>query len=56
MLQVFQLIGNLWSAVIGVFDSHQITIGEYTVSYFAIIFAFLAISMIVTVFWKGSKA
>lgn len=55
MLRFFQMLGDLWLDLISVFDSHPLTIGDYSVSYTSILFAFLAISIVVTVFWKGSK-
>ena len=56
MGQFFTMIAILWKSIIKLFDDRPLLIGEYQVSYFAIIFAFLVISFVVTVFWKGAKS
>lgn len=52
----FTMIADFWLSIIAVFDNHPFTIGEYEVSYFAIIFAFLVIGFVVSLFWKGARS
>lgn len=56
MLSFFQLVANLWSQLIAMFDARPIAIGVYRVSFFSLLFAFFAISFVISVFWKGAKA
>lgn len=55
MLRFFGMIADLWQGIIQVFDEHPLTIGNYEVSFFALIFAFLIIGFVVSYFWKGAK-
>lgn len=59
MLQFFRMIADLWQSIIGVFDQHPIIFkignSNYSVSWFAIIFAFLVIGFVVSYFWKGAR-
>ena len=50
------MIANFWKSIITLFDYHPLQIGDYQVSLFSILFAFLVISFVVSLFWKGAKA
>lgn len=52
----FSIIANFWRSIIALFDSRPLQIGDYQVSLFSIIFAFLVIFFVVSLFWKGAKA
>lgn len=56
MYDFFVLIANFWQSIINLFDEYKFGIGPYSVSYFSIVFAFLAISLVISVFWKGAKS
>lgn len=56
MLQFFNLIKNFWVSIISAFDSRPLQIGNYSVSLFAIIFAFIVIGLVVSVFWRGARS
>lgn len=56
MMDFFTFIGNFWRSLIALFDAHPLQIGNYSVSFFALIFAFLIISLVAAVFWKGARA
>lgn len=56
MGQFFLMIADFWKTIIKLFDDRPLLIGDYQVSYFAIIFAFLVISFVVSMFWKGAKS
>ncbi len=59
MLEFFGMIADLWQSIIAVFDRYPIIFkignSNYSVSWFAIIFAFLVIGFVVSYFWKGAK-
>lgn len=55
MGEFFGMVADLWLSIIKIFDNRPLLIGDYEVSYFAIIFAFLVISFVVALFWKGAK-
>lgn len=55
MLEFFTLLRNYMLAIIAEIDKHPLQIGNFRVSLFALIFAFLVISIVVSVFWKGAK-
>lgn len=56
MLQFFSMVRDFWVSIISLFDRYPITIGNYQVSYFSLVFAFLVIFLVVSVFWKGARA
>lgn len=56
MMEFFNLLGKFWKDIIAAFDNHPLQIGNYSVSLFAVIFAFLVISIVASVFWKGARA
>lgn len=56
MGQFFGMVVDLWKSIIKLFDDRPLQIGDYQVSYFAIIFAILVISFVVSMFWKGAKS
>lgn len=56
MGQFFGMVADFWKSIIKLFDDRPLLIGDYQVSYFSIIFAFLVISFVVAIFWKGAKS
>lgn len=56
MGQFFTMIANLWKSIIKLFDDRPLQIGDYQVSYFAIFFALIVISFVISIIWKGAKA
>lgn len=56
MGQFFTMVANLWKSIIKLFDDRPLIIGDYQVSFFSIIFAFLVIGFVVSLFWKGAKS
>lgn len=56
MLDFFTLIRDFWVSIIAVFDSRPLQIGNYSVSLFAIIFSFIVIGLVVSVFWRGARS
>lgn len=55
MGQFFSMFVDFWKSIIKLFDDRPLQIGDYQVSYFAIIFACLVIGFVVSIFWKGAK-
>lgn len=55
MLDFFNLIRDFWVDLIGLLNSLQIPIGNISVPFGGLIFAFLVVGIVATVFWKGSK-
>lgn len=56
MGQFFSMVADFWKSIIMLFDDRPLIIGDYQVSYFSIIFAFLVIGFVVSLFWKGAKS
>ena len=56
MAQFFEMIADLWSGIIAQFDQRPLQIGNWSVSVVALIFAFLVIGFVVSLFWKGSRS
>lgn len=56
MAQFITLLRNFFVALFNEFAEHPVQIGDYSVSILSLIFAFLAICMVVSVFWKGARA
>lgn len=52
---VFLLLRDLFVALIGQLNSISFKIGNISVSYGGLIFAFLVVGIVVSVFWKGAK-
>lgn len=55
MKQFFEMIAELWGGIIAQFDQRPLQIGNYSVSVTALIFAFLVIGFVVSLFWKGAR-
>lgn len=55
MLDFIKLIRDFWVDLIGLLNSIQIPLGNINVPFGGLIFAFLIVGIVVTVFWKGSK-
>lgn len=55
MGQFFQMIADLWAGIIAQFDQRPLQIGNYSVSVTALIFAFIVIGFVVSLFWKGAR-
>ena len=56
MYNFFQILGNFLSNIFSVLNSAVFDIGGVSVSLTDILLGFLALSIIITVFWKGAKA
>lgn len=55
MLGFFELIKDFFVSIFALFDSYTFTVGNFEVSYFALVFALLVIGMVVSIFWRGAK-
>lgn len=55
MAQFFEMIADFWGDIITLFDQRPLQIGDYSVSLTALIFAFLVIGFVVSLFWKGAR-
>lgn len=56
MINFFNMIADFWRAIIAQFDKRPIQIGSWSVSVTALIFAFIVIGFVVSLFWKGARA
>lgn len=56
MKQFIEMIAGFWADIIAEFDQRPLQIGNYSVSVTALIFAFLVIGFVVSLFWKGARA
>lgn len=56
MGQFFQMIADFWGGIIAQFDQRPLQIGNYSVSVTALIFAFIVIGFVVSLFWKGARS
>lgn len=56
MGQFFIMVADFWKSIIKLFDDRPLVIGDYQVSFFSIIFVFLVIGFVVSLFWKGAKS
>lgn len=55
MLEFFNMIRDFWSDILGRLNGVQISIGSIRVPFGGLIFAFLVVGIVVSVFWKGAK-
>lgn len=56
MEKFFEMIVDFMISVWNLLDAVVFTIGGMSVSFSALVFAFLLISIVINVFWKGARA
>jgi hypothetical protein len=56
LLPFFELFFGFIDSLILLLETTLLTIGSYSVSYMHLVYAFLVIGFVVTLFWKGAKA
>lgn len=56
MTGFFDLLGQFWADIFNLLLGCEITIGAFTTNLFFVLFAFLAVGIVITVYWGGSKA
>ena len=55
MLEFVILIRDFWVDLIDLLNSIQLTVGAIKVPLGGLIFAFLVVGIVISVFWKGAK-
>lgn len=55
MTAFIDLIVSFYTSIIGLFNSTIIELGGYNVSFGSVIFSFIAIYMVVSLYWRGAK-
>lgn len=56
MSDFFILIRDFYVDIFDLFDKYSFTIGNYEVNYLSMIFVFIVIGFVVSIFWRGAKA
>lgn len=55
MLDFIILIRDFWVDLIDLLNSIEIQLGNITVPFGGLIFSFLFVGIVITVFWRGAK-
>lgn len=55
MTQFIDLIVSLYTGIFGKFNSYNVELGGYDVSLGSLLFVFIALFMIVSIYWRGAK-
>lgn len=55
MTEFFTLFINFFQSMISTVNSHSFDIFGVSVGIFDLIFGFIALSMVISIFWKGAK-
>lgn len=55
MLEIVTFLRDFWVDLIGLLNSVQLSVGAINVPLGGLIFAFLVVGIVVSVFWKGAK-
>lgn len=56
MLEVIRLLSSFWGRILDILNNAYIPYGDVRVSIGGLIFAFLVVGMVITIFWKGSRS
>lgn len=55
MGEFFELFGNFWKSIFNLLNQYSFDFNGISVSLSAIMFVFLVVGLVVTVFWRGAK-
>lgn len=56
MTAFFEILVDFYNLIIDLLNSVKFELGGYEVSYAGVLFVFLVIAFVVSVFWRGAKA